>query len=52
MNTSRAGADPEELMIFPRYIQGIKATFALICKGLHQNTLIKQSTISKIMADI
>jgi len=45
MNTSTAGAKPEELMVFPKtfkYTLGIKTTFSLICKGFHQNTLIKQ----------
>jgi len=30
-------------MMLPENVQGIKATFALICKGSHQNTLIKKS---------
>jgi len=45
MNTSRVGADLEQFMMFPKllwFIQGIRTV--LICKGLHQNTLIKQST--------
>jgi len=36
MKTNGTGIDPEELMTLPK-------TFALICKGSHQNTLIKQS---------
>jgi len=36
MNTSKAWADPEELVMFQnlfKHIQAIKTTFALICKG-------------------
>jgi len=47
MNNNRAGADLEELMMFPKTAKVYsrnKTTSALICKGLHQNTLIKQST--------
>jgi len=44
MNTKRTGANPEELMMFQGIVTELKNQF-WTCKGLHQNTQIRQSTI-------